>query len=33
MFNVSDVKNEIIWYNSNIKYGNEMLYFQNSGTG
>ena len=28
MFNVSDVKNEIIWYNSNIKYGNEMLYFQ-----
>ena len=28
MFNVSDVKNEIIWFNSNIKYGNEMLYFQ-----
>ena len=28
MFNVSDVKNEIIWYKSNIKYGNKILYFQ-----
>ena len=26
-FKVNDVENEIIWYNSNIKYGGEMLYF------
>ena len=27
LFKVNDIENEIIWYNSNIKYGNEVLNF------
>ena len=28
MFNVQDVNNEVIWFNSNIRYDNEMLHFK-----
>ena len=29
MFKLTDIENEMIWYNSNIKDMNELLYFPN----